>query len=353
MSLKGIKVVTKANGRRFVYFRAPGGKLYPLPDLPSSDPAFLAAYSKLATEYGARETAPSRTLNDLARAYYQSRRFLDLKPSTQVDRRRIVDAICKKATLPTGVAVTVRSIGRRHIQSDLDKMTPGSAKNRLKAWRALMHTAMQLEWITLDPSRADLDLPRYRRKSFPRWTTDDVVAFCARWPVGTQQRTAFELLYWLGCRRGDVVALGWQNVKDGWITWRQEKTGDMVELPIAPPLAIVLEQCSRSSMTFLETAQGASRSKEGFGNWFREACDAAAVEKSAHGLRHHFGSTIAEGGIEASAGAAAQGHRSVAEQVTYRRSADRRTLALRAMGGLFSERGLETVSAQIGNQTSK
>ena len=48
MRLKGIKAVTKPDGRRYVYRRV-GTKLVPLPDLPENDPAFLAAWAAAGT----------------------------------------------------------------------------------------------------------------------------------------------------------------------------------------------------------------------------------------------------------------------------------------------------------------
>ena len=49
--LKHIKIVTKANGRRYVYFSQPGMKRTPLPDLPENHPEFLRAYT--AAQQGA------------------------------------------------------------------------------------------------------------------------------------------------------------------------------------------------------------------------------------------------------------------------------------------------------------
>ena len=101
------------------------------------------------------------------------------------------------------------------------------------------------------------------------------------------QRLAMDLLLYTGLRRGDVVRIGRQHVKDGLITLRTEKD---------PATARSSFRCSTFSattiaaspvgdMTFLATARGTAFVKEGFGNWFRDACKMAGVPGSAHGLR--------------------------------------------------------------------
>lgn len=69
------------------------------------------------------------------------------------------------------------------------------------------------------------------------------------------------------------------------ILLRAEKTGTQLTIPILPELACVIEATKTGELTFIATASGAPMRKESFGNWFREACNAAGVPGSAHGLR--------------------------------------------------------------------
>ncbi|GAB5376497.1 MAG: tyrosine-type recombinase/integrase [Acuticoccus sp.] len=345
MTLPGLKIVTKKNGRRFVYFRAPGGALTALPDLEFDDPRFLSAYAAAKGEVASLGPPPGgRSLDALARLYFASPPYRELAPSSQEVRRRVIGHILNK-----GGAVQVRAIERIHIQRDLDSLSRGATHSRLAAWRALMRLALQQEWRDSDPT-VSVTKPAYRKKSHARWTPEDCAAFVARWPVGTQQRTAFELLFWLGCRRSDLVALGWQNVRDGWMVWRQRKTKGLVEIPISLALAEALSHCPRDRMTFLETLRGVSRSDKAFGEWFRKACHAAGVFKSAHGLRHEFGSAIAEAGLGDGHVSAGLGHASTAEAATYTKEARRRRMAAEAMQRLERERSLETTPKKVGNQ---
>jgi integrase len=82
------------------------------------------------------------------------------------------------------------------------------------------------------------------------------------------------LLLYTGQRRSDVVSMGRQHIRDGRIPVRQVKTGKRLSIPIHPTLAAILD-AEPAGMTFLVTAQGSAFSAAGFGNWFREVCDAA------------------------------------------------------------------------------
>ena len=49
---------------------------------------------------------------------------------------------------------------------------------------------------------------RAKTEGFPIWTDEDEARFRARWPLGTRERLAFEVLRQTGLRRGDAVRLG-------------------------------------------------------------------------------------------------------------------------------------------------
>ena len=102
------------------------------------------------------------------------------------------------------------------------------------------------------------------------------------------------------------MRLGRQHVKDGWLISRQQKTGERVGIPILPPLADAID--GLTGMTFLTTAYGQPFTRNGFGNWFREAARAAGVTKSAHGMRKAAGALLTEMGCTMSEIAAILGH---------------------------------------------
>ena len=69
--------------------------------------------------------------------------------------------------------------------------------------------------------------------------------------VGTKARLALALLLYLGVRRGGVVTLGRQHVKDGWLRIVPQKTRhkrqDISEKPILPELAEIFAEPNRRS----------------------------------------------------------------------------------------------------------
>jgi hypothetical protein len=59
---------------------------------------------------------------------------------------------------------------------------------------------------------------RYASGGFHTWTVEEVRQFETRHPIGSKARLAFALLLFLGVRRGDLVTLGRQHVKNGWLS---------------------------------------------------------------------------------------------------------------------------------------
>ena len=79
-----------------------------------------------------------------------------------------------------------------------------------------------------------------------------------------------------GLRRGDAVRLGRQHVKAGVFRIITEKNSVVVEAPILPALSRSIEAAPTADLAFIVGERGGPMAKEFFGNWFREACKAAA-----------------------------------------------------------------------------
>jgi integrase len=79
--------------------------------------------------------------------------------------------------------------------------------------------------------------------------------------------------------------LGRQHLKDGIITFRTAKTGALVTIPVLPELAEIIAATKTGDLAFVATPSGRPMTKESFGNWFKDACKAAGVPGTAHGLR--------------------------------------------------------------------
>ena len=60
------------------------------------------------------------------------------------------------------------------------------------------------------------------------WDEGEIAQFEAAHPVGSKARLAMALLLYTGQRRGDVVRMGRQHIRDGVLSIRQEKTGNLL-----------------------------------------------------------------------------------------------------------------------------
>jgi integrase len=105
---------------------------------------------------------------------------------------------------------------------------------------------------------------------------------------------------------------------------------------VHPKLAAIIAATSTVGVkTFLVTRFGKPFTAPGFGNWFRQLCDAADCPGvSAHGLRKATARRLAEIGCSAHQTAAITGHASLSEVERYTKAADRKRLAREAMAKL-------------------
>jgi integrase len=223
-----------------------------------------------------------------------------------------------------------KSIDRRSILAGRDRRrdNPGAANNFLAAMRVLFVWAADREYVLTDPTTGIKFLPPERDTGFHAWTEEELARFEVRWPVGTRERLAFDLLLYTGLRRGDVVKLGRQHVRRDEFTIATEKTGRVVTAPILPVLARTITKSSTGDLTFLVTERGLGFTKGAFGNWFRAACRAAGVPGVAHGLRKAGARRAAEAGAsEAQLNALFGWAPGSKESSTYTRTADAARLA--------------------------
>jgi integrase len=146
-------------------------------------------------------------------------------------------------------------------------------------------------------------------------------------------------LLYTGLRRGDAVRLGRQHVRDGVATIRTEKSQGEVEvsIPLLPPLLEAVRIGPTADLAFICGASGKAMTKESFGNAFRDACNAAGVRKSAHGVRKIGATRAANNGATVAQLEAIFGWRGGRMASHYTQSTDRRRLARDAIGKLVND----------------
>jgi integrase len=333
--LKFVHRFRDRHGKTRHYFRRPGYKRVSLPGLPGSAEfmaayqAALAGHSAPRIEIGVSRTKPGSVAAAVA-AYFGSMAFGNLAADTQRQRRRILEHF-REAHGDKSFA----KLERRHIESMIaDKIAaPHAARNFIKALRGLMASAIAAGLRDDDPTLGIRNVRLRDTGGYRTWTEGDIAQFEARHPIGSRARLAFGLLLYTAQRRGDIIRMGRQHIRDGFILVRQQKTSMSLEIPVLPELQEILAAHPAEHLTFLTTRAGEPFTAAGFTGWFRDRCREAGLPLglSAHGLRKAALSELAEANCTVHQIAAISGHASLKEVQRYTKAADQKRLAAAAM----------------------
>lgn len=320
------------HGRPCWYVRRGKGPRVRLPEAFGSDEFWAAYHAAVVGEAVTSKKARTKSgsLRWLLERYRESSEWSRLSMATRRARENIFRKIIESAGEEPFAAITRADIvaGR-----DRRRDTPFAANDYLKALRGLFRWAHEAQFIDVDPT-AGVKTISQETEGFAKWTEEDVTRFEARWPIGTRERLALAILLYSGLRRGDASQLGRQHIRDDVIHLRTEKTGTPVFIPVLPELAEVIEATPSTGLAFIATPSGAAMTKESFGNWFRDACDAAGVSGSAHGLRKLGATRAANNGATVAQLEAIFGWSGGRMASLYTREADRARLARDAISKL-------------------
>jgi integrase len=161
----------------------------------------------------------------------------------------------------------------------------------------------------------------------------EIQQYCAYWPLGTQQRLVFEFALETVSRRGEIVRLGPQHVKNGRISIQGTHGSADVDIPISPELQVACNAMPKAHLTYIVTAHGKPRSKYGLGNDFAKWATEAGLPARCrmHGLKKGGMRHLAEHGNITHELMAISGHRTLSEVQRYTEDADRKQLATSGM----------------------
>jgi integrase len=314
-------------------------------------PAFAKAYSDAVDSLESRArsklpvaltTHPAGSLGWLGAKYFASKEFERLAKESRRARRSCLEECFREPRTdddPDQMGncplkfVTAQKI-RRLIE--LRAHQPGAAANRRKHLSALCGWGVDHDHLSANPAR-DVRTVKKATGGYYTWTIPDVQQFTAHFPVGTKPMLALALLLFTGARRQDMVTFGKQHVRGGWLRYVPKKTlykrRDVSQKPFLPVLANIIAASPCGSLTFLETAHGKPFTAAGFGNWFRDRCDAAGLPQcTAHGLKKAGATLAAENGATASQLMAMFDWTTISQAKVYTDAADRKRLAGEAMG---------------------
>ena len=238
---------------------------------------------------------PPESLGWLLDNYRRSSVWSDLSSATRRQRDNIFHRV-----LTANPTLQYADIDRALITRtrDAKAQTPSEANNFLNAMRGLFRWAVDAGHLDADPTAGIKNVRRPRSGGFPIWTDEDQALFERRWPIGTRERLAYEIMLATGLRRGDVARLGKQHFKDGRLRIVTEKTGTQINIPVHEIIQQLIDATDETGdlCLFVSAKTGNPMTKEGFGNWFGKISRLAGVTKNCHGLRKAAATNLAEAG---------------------------------------------------------
>ena len=226
-------------------------------------PEFLASYNTAQLECGGVVEAPkSKPALTVERAMLQWRvaEWSNLKAQTKRDYEATL-----KPWLEEYGDIALAEIERANIRGHLSRRAGAKAQaNKCrKRLRAFFAFAVAEGWIAADPT-AGVKGFKLDSAGYHDWTEAEIAQFEAHWPRGSAPRLAFALALFTLQRRGDVAAWPKTDVFPPKMRVRQEKTGELLVLPIHPELIRTIEASpAHDAPTVLATQWGSHSLKKG------------------------------------------------------------------------------------------
>jgi len=316
------------DGRVRYYFRCRGEKAIPLPGMPGSD-EFMAAYAAAlastgtaTNDIGSSKTLPG-TISALVVSYYRSTSWSSLAEETRRKRGRIIERFRDQHG-----SKRVALLSSKHVEIMLADISGVSARRDwLKAIRGLLQFAVPSLLRSNPTDGISVKLPK--SKGHHPWTDEEIAQYRVHWPLGTQQRLVMEFALETASRKGEVVRLGPQHVKDGWIRIERTHGSEDVEIPMSAELHAACEAMPKAHLTYIVTAYGKPRSKFGLGNDFAKWASEAGLPPRCrlHGLKKAGMTRRANAGYTAHELMAFSGHKTLTEVQRYTDKANMKRLA--------------------------
>jgi integrase len=326
--LRYINQYVDRSGRLRTYFRH-GTKRGPLPGVVGSAEFMRAYEGYLSGDKAATPTVKTieGSFGRLITAYYGSRAFRDLKQSSQKIYKYVLEPLAEKHGH--------RTIELNHRQAlklieDIGATKPGMANLSKSVLQKVFKFAVATGLAETNPF---LGIKGFKRGTHHTWTEGELRAFEAKWPLGTRQRLAYNLLLHTAQRVGDVCRMRRQDIVNGELHVIQQKTGAELYLPIVPELERAMKAYPAKGMTLIGKENGAPLTRAGLSELMREAIKEAGLPAKcvSHGLRKAALRRLAEAGKTEKQIAAVSGHKTLREIERYTAAADQRRLAKDAM----------------------
>src|SRR5262249_39504524 len=198
--------------RGYHYFRASGSPYVQLPGVVGSA-EFMEAYQRALAAapvaIGASKRSSPGSISAAIAENYGAQAFRSLTGGTPAKRRAILERFREQyghkrlATLPEEFIVTL-----------IDTMPPHTARNWLKTFRHFVRWCKSRKLMRQDPTWG-IRMAVPKSDGHHTWSEDELAQFEAVHPIGSKARLALALGLYTAQRRGDVVRMGRQHIRDG------------------------------------------------------------------------------------------------------------------------------------------
>ena len=226
--LRYVQAWVNSEGRPHHYFRRPGYNRVPLPGMPGSlefMQAYQAAVAQNAKPVGIKRSKPGSVAAAIASYLDSTLHFASRAAGTQAMQRAILERFREQCG-----DYPIALMPPKFIAALLAKKKPHAARNWLKAIRGLCQYAITQDLLKEDPTTG-IKLPPAKSAGHHTWTEQELAQFEAHHAIGTKERLALALGIYTVQRRGDVLRMGRQHVRNGTMHITQGKTGASLIIP--------------------------------------------------------------------------------------------------------------------------
>jgi len=354
--------------------RVKGAPERTLPDEFGS-PAFVRAYYEYLAEVTKAKPVGVAELPSTVRAKTFRHAFMRLKTTKEWQRldvpsqnynaglieRELLTVKVQEPSLLTWGDTPVEFMSVDHLSRLIDAIyasRPSTAKHTLNAIKKLYAVIVKTEkWIRPEQNPTIfVDPVRLKPSDANRpWDLRARQKFEARHPIGTAARTCYALGLWLGNRRGDVQNLSWDHLVEvtgmtangtrfeieafefRQLKGKNKHGGREMFIPIIDSLKDALAPLERKEGgKVLLTSFGEPFSAKALTTRMAEWTKQADLPQgyTLHGLRHTFGSMLAESNLQTRAVMEAMGHTDLKSTEHYMRRINQRRMMIDAARSL-------------------
>ncbi len=332
----GLGVRVRPSGSRtFIYYRRTDSGVKKM----SFGPALLrkvedvrrdcleAATGTAGPDTGSRESAP--LFRDFVSGCWKADCFERCKPSTQ----RVYGTLLKGRILPAFGSLPLDRIERVDAVRWFEKgsrAAPGVANKALQLMRQILNHAVACGHIETNPARGIRPNPS---RKLTRFLSREEIArlhrVLDRYAEGSaseaQQADIVRLLLLTGCRKGEILRLRREEVREDRLELADSKTGPRTVLLNAPARKILERRLRQGNGPWIfPSIKDPSRHQfYGLWLWYAVRREADIEDVRLHDLRHTVASQAAMSGVPLPVVARLLGHRDVSMTMRYAHVGDR------------------------------